>query len=643
MKATKYIAALALLAGFMTSCQQEWTPKDNGDTITVEVSVQLPEPMPVPTKAKMAEGPTLDEFNLYLCLYGSGAGYIQNWIPTVLQNTQTDANGYITGGTFLVELPKTSEQRTIHFFVNPPADMVPSTSMYIDELMQKMITVKGTDDECSYWQQITLSRIQDPVTVQNQIGNVHLVRNYAKIIVSGPDNSDNTKITVNQWTLINVPKRGYVAPYTGNTSARFPSGYLQIQNHSGVGVLYNQLVETDNYPGYMPALEDGETSVIDSSFPGNPGSAPAGTYVGDGQPLYMYERPVPTSTDKQTSVLVQVTFGSQHAKTALRGKTYWYKVEVVDQEGEYVPFLRDVVYRMNVENLEVAGYSSAQEAYNKEYFGNISASLETASLNDISNGKASIHVDKMDYTFFAGEQTVILNPETGANFYFIPDTSTGNAYTDTNTGACTITLTVRPVSGYDPAIVGNAVNVSGAGVIQVDLAEMGTSVKKSIVRVTGKVANSSTTLYRDIVVNLMGTQDFVHGSDATRVVSTPDGLNGTQKPVNIEICLPEGLGSSVFPIQVRIETEANSLYALTPDLPVSHGPSVFASKAGENSYFMVYTINYSNYCQLNSSNEYTYTYKFPITLYTNKRGDNNHTTIDIRDLGGCFNPMQLTI
>ena len=70
---------------------------------------------------------------------------------------------------------------------------------------------------------------------------------------------------------------------------------------------------------------------------------------------------------------------------------------------------------------------------------------------------------------------------------------------------------------------------------------------------------------------------------------------------------------------------------------------MFASKTGENTYFMVYTINYSNYCQLSSSNEYTYTYKFPITLYTNKRGDNNHTTIDIRDLGGCFNPMQLTI
>ena len=641
MKATRYIAAFALLAGLLTSCQREWNPADDGDSVTVEFSVQFPEPVPVPTKAKMAEGPTLDDFNLYLCLYGAGDGYVQNWIPATLLDTQI-TNGYVSGGKFEVKLPKTTESRTVHFFVNPPQDLVPVTSMYLDEVMQKMINLKDDEDECSYWQQITLSKIQDAATVQNEIGNVHLVRNFAKIIVSGPDNSDGTKISVLQWTLINVPKKGYVAPYTGNTSARFPSGYLNVADYNtGVGILYNQLVENDNYKGYMPAPDSGQTTVIDSSFPGNPVSAPSGTYVGDGQALYMYERPVPNSADKQTSVLVQIKFGASHPTTALRNKTYWYKVEVVDQEGEYVPFLRDIVYRMNVESLEVAGYSSAQEAYNKEYFGNISASLETASLNDISNGKAKIHVDKIDYTFFAGNQTAILNPETGANFYFVPNTATGTAYTQTTANICTITLTNRPVEGFEPAVTGTPVNVSGAGVIQIQLAEMGTSVKKSVVRVTGKVANSSTTLYRDITVNLMPTQDFAHGSTQTRVTNTPT-LTGAGNPVNIEICLPEGLGSSVFPIQVRIETEKNSLYSLDPDLPVFHGDPVFSSKTGDT-FYMVYTINYSDYCSVSSDgSQYNYTYAFPITLYTNKRGS-NATKIDIRDLGGCFNPKQLTI
>ena len=58
-----------------------------------------------------------------------------------------------------------------------------------------------------------------------------------------------------------------------------------------------------------------------------------------------------------------------------------------------------------------------------------------------------------------------------------------------------------------------------------------------------------------------------------------------------------------------------------------------------NTYFFIRTIEYSEYCHLDSrTKKYVYTYKFPVTFYTSKSGTNaNATLIDIRDLGGKFN------
>lgn len=642
MKATYCIAALALLAGLAVSCRRERFSPEENDEIAVTLSVSLPEPVPVRTKARMGEGPTADDFTLYLCLFGAGDGYVQNWIPATLMNTVT-ADGFITGGQFTAKLPKTTEARTIHFFANPPADAIPLTSGYIDDAMERLVNRKGQPDECSYWQQAVLDEIQSSSAVESRLGTIHLVRNFAKIVVAGPDNSDGRSFTLNRWTLINVPTKAYVAPYTHNQTARFPEGYLHVGAYNtGAGVLYDQLVNHDGYKGYLPPPDEGLDSVIDTSFPGNPDTAPAGTYVAGGQPLYMYERPLPNSTDKQTAVLVEITFGAAHPTASLRNKTYWYKVEVIDAEGEYVPFLRNIVYRLNVETLEVAGYNSAQEAHDREYFGNISASLETASLSDISNGRSSIHVDKMDYTFLAGGAEVLLNAGTGEQFFFVPDIAAGTAYTDSQAGVCTIELTLRPVDGYEPAVAGGPVNESGSGVIKVTLAQTGSSIKKSVVRVSGRIPGTSTHLYRDITVNLMEAQDLAHGTDVTRITNSP-ATTGTDHPVNISIWLPEGLGSSVFPLQIRIEAEQNSLYAISPDLPASYGPSVFASKAGRNSYYFLKTIKYSDYHKLiPGTEEYEDHFEFPVTLFTSKQGD-NRTAIDIRDLGGDFNPTILDL
>jgi hypothetical protein len=142
------------------SCQREKELADLVDGtcpdgfVEVTISAGMPEPVAPPTRAKMGEGATPDEFELYLCLYGPGEGFVQNWIPTTPIQVHTDpVTGYVTKVDYKAQLPITDEKRVIHLIVNPPAEAVPTLTDYMDNVMEMMV---DSDNECSYWQQVIL-------------------------------------------------------------------------------------------------------------------------------------------------------------------------------------------------------------------------------------------------------------------------------------------------------------------------------------------------------------------------------------------------------------------------------------------------------------------------------------------------------
>lgn len=650
MKTIRYIVSAIVLAAGLIACQQENMQPQNlsdGNEVEVAFDVMFPEPISVETKSPMGEGP--EELNLVLCLYGAGDGYVQNWIPATLISTITDDNGYITRARYSVKLPVTDEPRTVHLFANAPSlEMVD----YIDVIMEHMVS---TDNDGAFWQEVSLPHIKklangsvDPASVRPLTNGVYLVRNFAKFVVYSAVQGDDdyAHFQLKRWALINVPTSGYVAPYTGDAANRFPGGFLNVKDYIGEdgtltgSALYANLKDADRYLGYIPASD----TPINSEYPGDPSDDPASDpiYAANNGAQYMYERPLPTTDQRQTSILIEIEFDGEH-ELAEDGEpvTYWYKMEILDESGAYLPFLRDFVYNVKIVGLDIVGYDTAQEAFNGPYFGNISASLETAGLNEIANKTSMIHVDQMDYTFLTGGTSEILTKpgsDVPAQFWF--KTGDSDFLYETTAGVCIITTELIPVDGFEPAITVFQVNT---GVITVNLAETSeTQVKKSIIRVSGKPdAANGKTIYREITINLMTTQDFVHGSDNTSITTVPDDLDAPGQEVGITLWLPEGLGSSVFPIQVRIEAENNTLTANSIDLPVKTGPSDFDSS--RNTFYFIYTIKYSDYCQLNPrTRKYEYKYDFPLTFYTSKNGDNS-TRIKIRDLKGDFNTTDLTL
>lgn len=675
MKVIKHIAAIALLAG-LVSCQQEINqgvkaiePQD--EFVEVSFNVQFPDPLPINTKSPMGEGPLVDGFSLGFCIYGAGDGFLQNWQKAELESTTT-SGGYITGGSFKVTLPLSDERRIVHVIADIPSEFDPSnpnaedpiTNEYLDDIMQKLVT---QNKEGAYWQEIVLNNgirqhlegntyVPDD-DLKEAFSNIHLVRNYARLTVTNFDPSDTEHydgFVVTRWALINVPTMGFVAPYTGNTSARFPAGYTDISSYTATDALLEQLRDVDNYAGSIPLSAE-----IDEEFPGDPDGEGASKYARGGEHQYMYERPLPTTTQKQTDVLVEIEFDADHALSvqyrkakgitdeSVKGK-YWYNLEVLNDEADYIPFYRNIAYVLRIEGVQTAGEFTAEEAFNSAPFGNISASLETASLNELSDGSSSIYVDKLDYTFLSGGTTERLMKDSGtpAIFYFMPDVNNSGAiYAQSVSGVCDVKVEL-----LDGGSAVTAITVDGAaGTIDVTLAEVGDGVKKSVIRVSGRIGDDTPTnvhkyIYREISINLMGKQDFIHQNENLTEITDFDGepsATGLNNLVKINIFLPEGLGASVFPVQVRIEAEKNSLSAVSQDLPVSTGKSVF--DAERNTYFFIRTIEYSEYCRLDPrTKKYEYTYKFPVTLYTSKTGDNS-TKIDLRDMRGYFNPTELTL
>ena len=700
MKATRYIAAIALLAGLM-SCQREKELADLVDGtcpegfVEVTISAGMPEPVAPSTRAKMGEGASQDEFDLYLCLYGPGEGFVQNWIPTTPVRFYTDpVTGYVTKVDYKAQLPITDEKRVVHLIVNPPVEANPTLTDYMDNVMEMMV---DTNNECSYWQQVILPNgiqsqvVGGKVVVDDEtaalLRNVKLVRDFVKLTVTSAnpyldptqwddpetpkENPEYEGFTVKQWTVINVPSMGYVAPYTGNKTeaTRFPSGYLNISNYTTGPALYAQLTGKeagqDDYKGSIPS-----TATIIDTFPGDPATAETGTYAQKDGALYFYERPLPTSAQKQTAILCEIEFDPGHALNPTTEKiSYWYKIEVLDDKGKYVPFLRDIVYRMIIKGVESEGAETALEAYNGSYFGNISASLETATLNELSNGTSLIHVDLMDYTFMQGstdevtKTELLMNGDQAAQFYFIPfiagdeerGVPAGQKYTVTTDGICEIEVTIEEVEGYSPSVTAVEDNCTeGAGTIRVTLAQTDPNhVKKSVIRVSG-TADGGKAIYREITVNLMSRQEFKHtypdpdGLVWTAIVEQPEKPSdpetcGINKLVKINLQLPEDLGASLFPLQIRIEAENNVLSATSPDLPVTTGKSVF--DPNRNTFFYVKTIKWSDYCKLNSrTKKYEYFYSFDCNFYTTKTGDNS-SKIDVRDMKGTeqFAPLELEL
>ena len=601
MKKIFYILSAFVLLG-LASCNEPSLieqPEIDSPLVDVYFNLQLPEAME--TKA-MSNTPQIE--SVWVVEFGA-AGYFKRWAKAEPVSGHISTNGVEGAKTYRVELPISSAEQRFHIIAGYfAANEEPQTYTGQTEL-EVINSLETTGTRCAYWQRIIVPngiRWQESspgsgtyvVTPESQayFNTIPLIRNFAKVIVYTKDS--NFKIL--QYTLVDVPSKGKVAPYDPDLHT-FVAGYGKDQIS---GLTFTSLYA--NGSGYKPLavpITKTETAPASSAY----------KHPTDADPyLYLYERPLPT--ENPTCLLVQIQKGS--------ATPLWYKIEILDN-GKYVPIYRDFSYGINIGALDGDGEATAQDAIDGAAFGDVSASLETASLTSISDGNSTLTVDFTDETFMNNETSVdlgftfdveddarlpkvtvsILNAASGAvSSSFTTYVKEGTATGSTVTGTATIPLT----------------GISG-------------SLKKSVLRVSGTTENYRE-VYRDVYIHVMGQQEF--GGSVT-------GGSSLNDVVTLTITIPSDLGATLFPLTLFIEADDVSLSATDSDLPVQNGVSEFGT--GKHTFWFAKTIPYTDYYHRADN---TYTTSFTCHFKRNKNVSGT-TTISVKDERDRFEVKEYTL
>lgn len=641
MKKIFYTLTAAVLC--LTACQKEIDKIQSvsapeypeGATVEALFTVSIPYSngaVDLTRASEMAQIPVLD--NLYIAIFGDNGGMLQQLVPakkvgngSLYQTATNDPDhpygesGYDYQVQYTAELPLSDEERNLHFIGNMPSEVIQNLDfLYEKDFMDKLTTSGGA---AAYWQKVVLpdgiqaTLVDGEFKITNEclslLTPIALVRNYAKLVVT----SGSTDFEIESYALVNGPLQGTVAPYS--TSTGFSTTYMNIGKYCAGQMTSNfvQDLTTSGYSGYM---------INDLINTANPGEASAKTPSDTDNGLYMYERTKPTRTGEQTGIIIKLKWSkdlpSDHPNYQDRDKSRYYKIEVLDKEGEYMPICRNVLYTINLEHLSGTGETSFDAAYAGPFFGNVSASIETATLTEINDNIHKIVVNMMDYT------TMEDNKEVDVYFRYYDDMN-GNPNLESSYYATPVEKTV---DGYSSAIASVSgiefVNWSGGqwGHVKVTLnARPASGMLRSKLRIQGQ-KNGVGSLFRDIVFTVMNTQDFTNASKVT--------VSGNN--VTVTIGLPSDLPYSLFPLNVLIEAQDNNLTTTSKDLPVNYGPTAFdedgSPKKGKNAFYFIRTIQYKDYLDT-STGEYVYTTEFncPFTLTSG-----TSAVVKLNEQGGYF-------
>ena len=237
--------------------------------------------------------------------------------------------------------------------------------------------------------------------------------------------------------------------------------------------------------------------------------------------FYMFERTIPSQAHTQTAVICKLTWKddewfaankSESPNRVYAGKTYYYKVEVIGSSGEYIPICRNIWYKINLNGLEGDGEETYDKAFSGPFFGNVSASIETATLNEITDNISTLTVNMMEWTEINSNKVV------DVYFKYEPESRT----TITTVGN-DLSVDIREVRGYDQSIVNwesaaspTTGSYAGWGHLKVTLGTVPSSgMYRGALRVQGN-KDGKRVIFRDIVFTLMGNASFeTTSSDVT--------------------------------------------------------------------------------------------------------------------------------
>ncbi len=495
---------------------------------------------------------------------------------------------------FTVELQASLTKRTLHLVANYDFDKNP-VSYGTEYSVLRSLTVSGEQD--AYWQKVEL---EDGIRSQEELSKmtdtelnayyeasglkkIPLVRNYAKIHVE----SKATNFTLEGYALWNVPDRGCVAPCvtSHNTFAVYDS--LDTDSNSRISRAYNGLkhsydwdaTTTEGFYGYLPQ----GTQIVRTD-------ASALSFSTDDE--YMYERPYSEDVTN-TAIIVKGRYGTNASS--------YYKIDFVQTADAgmmtYYNILRNFIYTATIISCTANGYDSPEEAAAAPASNNFVSSVVTKDIINISDGTSRLNISYTD-------TTVVSNNNFTFRYQYFPDFKNYPTKIDNSL-----------IKTYDKATSkemapGGAVIKSWAStdknnwhIVTITPQDPTDEEKTQTVIFYEPKTGTNVKIARTVTYHLRKPYSMVLECSPATVSAIGDTLT-----LNIKI--PTGLASHLFPLEFKMEAAAGSL---TPDVSKSdknhksgymstwYGTSITGS--GKQTFGFTKTITYSEYQALASTSD----------------------------------------
>lgn len=596
MKKTIYILFAFLFV--LASCVQELDP--NGQRFKAEESglVEVKMELTIPsvqiqalTKANtFSHKPQIDYIRV--AVFGT-SGFPQAYSLAEPVGSYASENGQVY--TFKVLLPIYEGEAHVHIIANGD-QTIPFVNEDSDDMDEESImTAMYTENKVgAFWTRVVLP--EGILPVKNSYGiyqtdsnsgnfvpsdetaeafeDLVLIRNFAEVsLILGEDVNNFSDIS---WALVNVPTKGSVAPMSSSYSQIFVDDYADYEYDTSSGRMKNG---TKTYNGFTFGDDPMNFDVPEA------GELPF--KIGDIG--FLYERVLPT--EKATCILVRGKFHND-------SKYSYYRLDLTDESVDgYFPIYRNYKYQMKIRKVNNRGADTPGEAMNRDSGGNVSQSLEAKKLTDISDGSSRLYVEYVEKNFTSGGKK-------GLWVYYEPDVENHPGVVDNS--SITVTVKPRETSDPSPALVETTPttltptsqsSTTGKYYYEFELNDQDEENDLvSHLKITannGKTDDAKSTLYRDITLRVMHKMDMA-------LSLVPKQVAGQGSSTILNIGLPDGLPSSMFPLEIYIEDVNHTIYSTGSDgngndiiVPVKSDKSIVDGTT--NSFYFIRTVNESEY------------------------------------------------
>ena len=494
-----YIAAVAGMMALTTSClKEDILPENAGKDgyVTLDVNISVPDMQDVVTKAVDPDGGGVQNITLF-CFDQYGL-----FVSTLSADVKPASSGISLNGSFKAQVPE--HVKTVHLVGNQNLSYFAEGNYTGKSEVEVMASLEASAGRMIYWARKSVSELKPGTIVQ-------LLRNQAKFSLAVADGVDFQE---NGWVVMNTNAFGTVAPYNGATGAFIAP------------TVENPFVTQPKDETRLNSFYD--VRIIDTE--------------------YYFE--TENSHDNPVDIIIRGTQGS--------GEELYYRVSLLDDEGEPLHIMRNHHYVINIAGELSYGQKDFNSALSASATNNIWVSVSD-DVRKVFDNERSLEVDQ---TYVVVGENQITNPNT----YNL-------TYTISRNGAA-LTAADKPevywqdgnnVAQYN--FTHNFDQSTGKGQMIITFLPMGDVQKRE-----GTMVVKYGRLYRNIKVITVKEQVFTPAWITTNIYG-----GAAHENVTMMFTIPETCPEELFPMDVLVSV--NDL-----DVRTESGMSLPTIIAGQEGY-----------------------------------------------------------